>query len=141
MQLINLLINLFQSVNQSEISRLFQMEKDLLWELEQSPSVPSTLKLHKLFWSRISNSVARIDFHFRSKGKKPCFTQKYLSTEKCGHIERYCESLKMFHTYCISKRLKENESKNCLRYLVCMQWFHEACFQWTTYFTYYGILQ
>ena len=54
------------------ISRLFQMEKDLLWELEQSLSVASTLKLHKLFWSRTSNSVARIDFHFRSNGKKPC---------------------------------------------------------------------
>ena len=123
------------------ISRLFQMEKDLLWELEQSLSVASTLKLHKLFWSRTSNSVARIDFHFRSNGKKPCLRKNICRLKNVVTLKDILNLWKCFVLIAYQTRLKENESKNRLRCLVWMQWFDEACFQWTTYFIYYGILQ
>ena len=78
---------------------LFQKEKDLLCEpddINQSPSIATTLQIHKFVWSITAEVVAIIGFYFLSNGKEPCHTQSY-SERKCGHVEREYESLALFH--------------------------------------------
>lgn len=55
------------------ISTLFQKRKYLPCkpdDIEQSLSIPPTLKLHKLVRLNISDGVARLDFYFLSNGKE-----------------------------------------------------------------------
>ena len=83
----------------SSIATLFQKEKDLLCEpddINQSPSIATTLQIHKFVWSITAEVVAIIGFYFLSNGKKPCHTHSY-SERKCGHVERKYESLALFH--------------------------------------------
>ena len=102
------------------IGTLFQIEKDLLWEpddINQSPSVPPTIQIHKLVRSSTAEGGAIIDFYFFSNGKEPSHTQSYLE-RKCGHAEREYESLALFRSlcaYCMKKYLEEKEAENLLK--------------------------
>ena len=52
------------------------------------PSIPSTLKIHKLV-RRVKESDAEIEFSFLSNSDEPCFVQIYSEYNmKCGHVER-----------------------------------------------------
>ena len=99
------------------IETLFQKEKDLLCEpddINQSPSVPPTIQIHKLVWSSTAEGGTIIDFYFFSNGKEPSHTQSYLE-RKCGHVEREYESLALFRSLCayyIKKYLEEKETEN-----------------------------
>ena len=62
----------------SSIVTLFQKEKDLLCEpddINQSPSIPATLQIHRFFWSSAAEGGAIIDFYFLSNGQEPCHTR------------------------------------------------------------------
>ena len=102
------------------IGTLFQIEKDLLWEpddINQSPSVPPTIQIHKLVRSSTAEGGTIIDFYFFSNGKEPSHTQSYLE-RKCGHAEREYESLALFRSlcaYCMKKYLEEKEAENLLK--------------------------
>ena len=102
------------------IETLFQKEKDLLCEpddINQSPSVPPTIQIHKLVRSSTAEGGTIIDFYFFSNGKEPFHTQSYLE-RKCGHAEREYESLALFRSlcaYCMKKYLEEKEAENWLK--------------------------
>ena len=104
----------------SSIATLFQKEKDLLCEpddINQSPSVPPTIQIHKLVRSSTAEGGTIIDFYFFSNGKEPSHTQSYLE-RKCGHAEREYESLALFRSlcaYCMKKYLEEKEAENWLK--------------------------
>ena len=95
------------------IARLFQKQKHLVCEpddINQSPSIPATLQMHKLIWSSTAEGRTIIDFYFLLNGKGSCHTQSY-SERKYGHVERDYESLALFSllcTYCMKKYLEEN---------------------------------
>ena len=116
------------------IATLFQKEKDLLCEpddINQSPSIPATLQIHKFIRSSTAEGDTIIDFYFLSNGKEPCHIQSY-SERKCGHLEREYESLALFRSlcaYCMKKYLEENEAEDWLKCPMCHQWFHEKCFE------------
>ena len=96
------------------IARLFQKQKHLVCEpddINQSPSIPATLQMHKLVRSSTAEGRTIINFYFLLNGKGPCHTQSY-SERKYGHVERDYESLAFFClpcTYCMKKHLEENE--------------------------------
>ena len=116
------------------IATLFQKEKDLLCEpdhINQSPSIPATLQIHKFVWSIRAEGGTIIDFYFLSNGEELCHTQSY-SERKCGHVEREYESLALFRSlcaYCMKKYLEENEAEDWLKCPMCHQWFHEKCLE------------
>ena len=89
------------------IATLFQKEKDLLCEpdhINQSPSTPATLQIHKFVRSSTAEVGTIIDSYFLSNGKEPCHT----------HVEREYESLALFRSlsaYCMKKYLEVNEAK------------------------------
>ena len=106
------------------IATLFQMEKDLLCEpddINQSPSIPATLQIHKFVPSSTVEGGTIIDFYFLSNGKEHCHTQSY-SERKCGHVEREYESLALFPSlsaYCMKKYFEENEAEDWLKCPMC----------------------
>ena len=116
------------------IATPFQKEKDWLCQpddINQSPSIPATLQIHKFFRSSTDEDSTVIDFYFLSNGKEPCHTQSYLE-KKCGHVESEYESLALFcslFAYCMKKYLEENEVEDWLKCPMCNQWFHEKCFE------------
>ena len=82
------------------IETLFHKEKDLLRQpddINQSPSIPPTLQIHKFVRSSTAEGGTVIDFYFFSNGKEPCHTQSY-SESKCGHVERKYEFLALFRS-------------------------------------------
>ena len=111
---------------------LFQKKKDLLCEpddINQSPSIPTTLQINKFLGSSTAEGGTITDFYFLSNRKETCHTQSYLE-RKCGHVERECESLALFRSlcaYCMKKYLEKNEAENWLKFPMCHEWFHEKC--------------
>ena len=118
----------------SSIATLFKKGKDLLCEpddINQSPSIPATLQIHKLVRSSTAEGGTIVDFYFLSNGKELYHTQSY-SERKCGHVKREYESLALFRSpcaYCMKKYLEENETEDWLKCPTCRQWFHEKCFE------------
>ena len=106
------------------IATPFQKERDLLSkpnDINQSPSIPATLQIHKFVRLSTAEDDTIIDFYFLSNGKEPCHTQSY-SERKCGHVEREYESLALLCslcTYCMKKYLEENEDEDCLKCPMC----------------------
>ena len=103
------------------IATLFQKEKDTHCEpddINQSPSIPATLQIHKFVWSSTAEGGTTIDLYFLSIGKEPCHTQSY-SERKCGPVEREYESLALFRSlcaYCMKKYLEVNEAEDWLKF-------------------------
>ena len=117
------IINSFQEFSVAAIkfvplvATLFQKQKDLLCQpddINQTPSIPATLQIHKFVRSTTVEGGTIIDFYFLSNGKEPCHTQSY-SEKKCGHVERKYESLALLRLPCayyMKKYLEENEAED-----------------------------
>lgn len=86
-------------------------------DINSAPSIPSTLKIHRLI-RQIKDNGVEIAYFFLSNSKEPCFVQKYSATSmKCGHVEREFESLAMFKSTCVycGKFYKKNEEIDWLK--------------------------
>ena len=114
------------------IKSLFQTE--LLKEpadIESAPKIPDTLKIHK--WSR-NTSVSgecEISFFYLSNDQAPFTKQTYQTRLRCGHEEKYFESLAMLKNTCAKCLIcydDKNEREDWLKCPSCLQWYHESCF-------------
>ena len=114
------------------IKSLFQTE--LLKEpadIESAPKIPNTLKIHK--WSR-NTSVSgecEISFFYLSNDQAPFTKQTYQTRLRCGHEEKYFESLAMLKNTCAKCLIcydDKNEREDWLKCPSCLQWYHESCF-------------
>ena len=119
------------------ITTLFQNEEDVLAEpddINQAPSIPATLKIHKFVRTIASYGATMFAFYFLSNVEEPCFTQTYSKFNKtCGHVEREFDTLAMFKStcaYCNEQHLGEEEPTDWLRCPICVQWFHDTCFEY-----------
>ena len=126
------------AANQScpSITTLFQPSDSILSEpsdIESAPVIPSTLKIHKLVRETNSkNGGSKINFFFLSNDDEPCHSKTYSKKIGCGHIDRDFDSLAEFRStcaYCLERHMEDDETEDWLRCPMCMQWFHEGCFE------------
>ena len=117
---------------------LFQPSDSILSEpsdIESAPVIPSTstLKIHKLVRETNSkNGGSKINFFFLSNDDEPCHSKTYSKKIGCGHIDRDFDSLAEFRStcaYCLERHMEDDETEDWLRCPMCMQWFHEGCFE------------
>ena len=91
--------NFCKAANQfsPSITKLFQKSNVIHSEpsdIEVAPIIPRTPKIHNL--TRCPPTAAgetQIDFFFLTNSKEPCFTQKYATKERCGHVDHDFDSL------------------------------------------------
>lgn len=99
-----------------------------------SPSIPSTLAIHKLVRKIEHNGDPTIHFFDFPFKKYPMRVQTYSTSRRlnCGHIEKEYESLaqlKSICAFCSKLYVKKEEVEDWLNCSMCLQWFHESCFQ------------
>lgn len=118
------------------ITTLFQPSDSVLSEpsdIESAPVIPSTLKIHKFVrGTNIENGETEVKFFFLSNEEEPCYTKTYSTKIGCGHIDRDFDSLAQFRStcaYCLGRHMEVDETEDWLRCPMCMQWFHEDCFE------------
>ena len=118
------------------ITTLFPKSDVILSEpsdIEEAPTTTGTLKIHKFRrYPPTATGETQINFFFLSNSKEPCCTQKYATKKRCGHVDHDFDSHAQFRStcvYCREKRMDVDEIQDWLRCPMCMQRFHDACFE------------
>ena len=117
----------------NDISCLYLAENEIMAEpqdIEKSPKIPRTLKVHKVLRTYNEDNVCKMEFYELADETDPFHIRWYSKEgdpEVCGH-NRLPLSYEIDQTcgYC-KGRYKGNEE--WLECKLCDQWFHEACFE------------
>ena len=112
---------------------LYLAENEIIAEsqdIETSPKIPRTLKVHKVLRTYNEDNVCKMEFYDLADQTDPFHIQRYCkegNPEIFGHNQlplRY--EIGQTCGYC-KERCKRNEE--WLECRLCDQWFHEACFE------------
>ena len=99
-------------------------------DIETSPKIPRTLKVHKVLRTYNEDNVCKMEFYELADKTDPFHIQWYRKdsdAEVCGH-NQIPLSYEIDQKCCYCKiRYKGNEE--WLDCKLCNQWFHEACFE------------
>ena len=115
------------------ISCLYLAENEIMAEpqdIETSPKIKRTLKVHKVLRTYNEDNVCKMEFYELADETDPFHIQWYRKEgdpEVCGHNQLpFTYEIDQTCAYC-KERYKGNEE--WLECKLCDQWFHEACFE------------